>query len=350
MGDIITYDINGKARIYHQFNNRLVFVNKNSFLQHSKVQKEIRKYVFELMKLENAKSLTCIGGESYIFGMISNIEKIYAYTNSESIFEDMDFNNDFYKSLTGIFLIDYNLINKFYMPDLIICNVANLNIFLIDSMNKSLSKTIIIINCHHTQFWERKYRFTNYKLTSRKTFIADGFFVSVSIFRLKEFVPLGNTCAIAYNLNRLKIRYNAYPFDWCKLSTDKLINVLLNDFDGFTDLKLKKISSNHEHFESQNKESLILTNKYDIAFAHEVLKMQDLDEFKNKLKLRIDRFKKLNNCIFVVFNMKDKDVNLLDVVLKSKFKTYEIRNVIRDSFTFSDWKFKNVSWLNQLNH
>lgn len=332
-------------RNHHNFNKNLVFVNKNSFLQNKKIRENLRKYVLTCMD-NKVDTLTCIGGESYMFGLVSNVKKVYTYTNSETIYDDIVFNDQFYKKMTTIFTIDYNKKHRFNQTDLIICNVGSLNLKLLESMNISLSKKIIIINCHADEFWNRKNMLTNYILRSRKLFLSDRFFVSVNIFELKEFVPIGNTCAIAYNLKRLNLRNNAYPFDWCKMNTNKFITVLNNDFDGFEDVIVKKLSENHKHFEDENFPSLILKNKYGIEFAHEVLSDNDIEEFKTKLKYRIDRFKKLDNCIFVVFNC--SSLELLKEALSSRFQRFEIRNVIRNSFKFNDWKFEDVSWLDQL--
>ena len=43
-----------------------------------------------------------------------------------------------------------------------------------------------------------------------------------------DIVSLGGNCSVAYQLNKLQLRYNSYPFDWCKI--DFLFIKLIHTF------------------------------------------------------------------------------------------------------------------------
>ena len=130
-----------------------------------------------------------------------------------------------------------------------------------------------------------------------------------------EYISLGSNCSITYQLNKYGLRKNSFPFDWTKISLKQLINVLNEDFDDFVEsLELKKNSHNHLVMEeidkssfddnnNNNPSSLILTNKYKIEFAHELVCMEQIEKFKEKLNSRIIRFREVltNNLIKKIF-------------------------------------------------
>lgn len=111
-----------------------------------------------------------------------------------------------------------------------------------------------------------------------------------------EYISFGSNCALTYQFNKLGIRTNSYPFDWCKISLDQLILVLTNNFNDFLEsVKFEKFSPVHNLFDiSSNKildlDSAIFTNKYNVQFAHEFTINYELEDFKQKLKQRIERF------------------------------------------------------------
>ena len=78
---------------------------------------------------------------------------------------------------------------------------------------------------------------TNYKLILRKQYITNLYFVTVNILEYKynipKFISLGTSCVIAYQLNKLGLRKESYPFDWAKFDINKLNNVLENNFNNF---------------------------------------------------------------------------------------------------------------------
>ena len=111
-----------------------------------------------------------------------------------------------------------------------------------------------------------------------------------------QYISLGSNCALTYQLNKLGLRTNSYPFDWYKISLWQLVCVLTNIFNDFSEsVKFKKFSLVHNLFDiPSNKildlDSAIFTNKYNIQFAHEFTVNYELENFKQKFKQRIERF------------------------------------------------------------
>lgn len=187
----------------------------------------------------------------------------------------------------------------------------------------------------------------------------------------KQIVSLGSNCAVCYHLVNLGLRSQAYPFDWTSLSLKKLNQVLSNQFAGFTELEIKKFSPVHPIItngkEDQNSGSIILTNKLNIQFAHEITNSNQLDVFSTSLLRRIERFLSLNNPTFVRLETAnlttnqmteyDKLVELLDelfenyqlvIISKLKPSNNKIIWVKLESFD-SNWKYPSLNWENIFN-
>lgn len=169
-------------------------------------------------------------------------------------------------------------------------------------------------------------------------------------------ISLGGNCAVTYQLVKRGLRDKAYPFDWCKVSMNQLISALENDFIGFDDVIIKKLSD--MHLDKLERPTLLLTNRYKITFAHEILDELELKEFKNSLKRRIVRFRILKNPIFVrleTFSLNDLTVydrllKILDIwfvnykfVLITKIRpdNPKIHWIQLDDYS-SDWKYEDV--------
>jgi hypothetical protein len=365
------------------FNNHRVFISDKSFKQNKIIKKELRSYVKEHIIYTHLVNLVSIGGESYLFGLTSNnIINITNYTNSESIYNDANLNNKIYrKKLNNNLVSSYNIISDIISGELLIINLAKLNINLLNIINRRLYKKIIIINCHHTEFWKRITLLDNYKLITRKQFVSELYFVTVNILEYKyefpTFISLGTTCAVAYQLNKLGLRYESYPFDWTKTDLKKINNVLENNFELFNNVNVQKFSFNHQYADTidSNKEigSYILKNDYNISFAHEVLEntklSNNIESFKNKLEHRINKFKSHKNdyIIFTIINMyklKQNELTRLNNNLKQYFNNFKIlyisdedpnnedliQNVIwiNVNVQYIDWKYTNFNWSTEI--
>ena len=346
-----------------RFNKEIVFISKNAFRQNKIVAKDLRKYVSGFIKYEE---ITCIGGESYLYGLTNkNVKRLSHYTNSRHVLDNSIYNDKFYKKIISNNLIDYNSTNtNIVESNTLIINIAKLNTSLLKIINQRTFSTVVIINCHHFDFWKKIKLLYNYKLIKRRQFLTEYGFITVNIFSKKTtYVSLGSSCAVAYNLNRLGLRKESYPFDWCNLTIKKLNCVLENNFKDYDNLDIKKFSYNHSHLFLNSSGSFILKNKYNITFAHEILYEMNISTFKEKLNKRIIRFRKLTNVTFIMIchNTKDKQADLdrlvneldkyfpnwelvlftnLDFSKKDRIKIIKINN----EFEFKDWKYSNLDW------
>lgn len=331
------------------FNGKIVFQSYNSFQQNNlKLSKQIRKYVKTNIKTE---LIQCFGGESYLY---SDNKNSICYTNSESIYDDVKYNG--YKNIK---LIDYNKNELTFTYDDIILNLSKLNQNLMKQINESKSNRIIIINCHHKDFWKKIKLLTNFQLMIRKQFIDYklNYFITVNIFLRKSFITLGGNCSVTYQLNKYNLRNKSYPFDWSKIKINKLKEILENNFKNYEEVKVKKYSDNHN--------SWMIMNDYAI-FAHEYLEKYDIEEFKKKIKKRKENLEKVINPIFIrietnsyknkeVYNKYWQDIirNLkqryikFKVVLISKWNP-EIKEIEWKEYKcFSnDWKNNQIDWKN----
>lgn len=139
------------------------------------------------------------------------------------------------------------------------------------------------------------------------------------------YISLGSNCSITYQLSKFGLRKQAYPFDWVKITISQLIQILNEDFHDYSEsLEFVSISENHPIINCnanclEYPSSLILTNKYKIKFAHELGEKYQLDEFKNTMTERINRFKVLTN---------DKDICFIRIELTPLNKSWQT-NILR---------------------
>ena len=111
-------------------------------------------------------------------------------TNSVNIYSNCDFNSKFYSLSISNYLVNYNkvkTIDNKYMVGLI--NLANLNYNLMEKINESNLEKLLIINCHHQDFWKKIKLLTNFNIDSRKQFVCNQlkYFITVTVlFRIKN--------------------------------------------------------------------------------------------------------------------------------------------------------------------
>lgn len=193
---------------------------------------------------------------------------------------------------------------------------------------------------------------------------------------MEQIISLGSNCSVTYQLNKYNKRVISYPFDWSKISIKQLNSVLENNFKDFENVYVKKFSKNHNS-------SYVLSNKYNITFAHEVFNKYNLDEFTQLLIKRINNFtnnKISNNPIkFIRIELQPislnyvKELEKLCLLLSKYFDNYTflllvsidcninwndefkfnfnsnfniiIKNVV-DYNNFVDWKMDYIDWNN----
>ena len=191
IGTVVIYDyrnririLNKKKRIPQNFLSSTIFISSTSFQQNHKIlSTKIRSYVYN--NISKSKCITCIGGESYLYGLVLQIQNIYHYTNCKSIYNDLEFNNKFYKKNICNNLINYNNYENYFGDNnFCIINLSRLYEKLIIMLNDKNYQKIIIIKCNHNDFWKKIRLLYNYKIISRERFICEklNYFITVNIF------------------------------------------------------------------------------------------------------------------------------------------------------------------------
>lgn len=184
---MLDYRLNTRSKniIPINFNNKIVFVNINSFIQNNTLGFKIRKYVQNHIDNLNLKNVVSIGGESYLYFLNDFKYQKKFYTNNKLLFNDCIFNNKIYNNKISSFLVDYNKDKFINNCDLLLINLSKLNFNLVKQINKKNIKYIIIISCHHKDFWNKIKHLSNYKLKIRQKFIDEKikYFITVSVFQ-----------------------------------------------------------------------------------------------------------------------------------------------------------------------
>lgn len=183
------------------------------------------------------------------------------------------------------------------------------------------------------------------------------------------YVSLGSNCSVSYQLNKRNLKFKSFPFDWCKISINQLIDVLENNFYDYVDtIFIDKISYNHHSNDNINY-SIILKNKYNIIFAHEITNESQLNIFKNKLVYRINNFTTFNDkIIFIRIELKpikkSYEIYIFKLIqLLNKFSNdFILKLILNTNIQFNDfpsnieiykyhefnpdWHMDNIDWNN----
>lgn len=165
-----------KGNIPILINKKIYLININSFIQNNiHLSKKIRRFVFKNI---SKNKIIGIGGESYIYLKFTD----YFYSNSKLILKNVYLNKSVSENNSN--LINYNNFDENLSAEQIIINLSKLNKYLMEKINNSNIKNIIIISCHHHDFWKKIKLLTKYKLIVRKKFIDFNkkYFITVNIF------------------------------------------------------------------------------------------------------------------------------------------------------------------------
>jgi hypothetical protein len=223
---------------------------------------------------------------------------------------------------------------------------------------------------------------TKYEITEQYTDGKTILFCLEKIVPIIEYVSLGSSCSVAEQLNRHKLRTEAYPFDWIR--TDKfssIVESVKNNFTGFMELnKMGDINPKFplaydDNFPTENKAAAMkMSNKYGILFMHD---HSDIEEqhiiVANKYNRRIERFNNLPNKKKVVFireelkpnTLEEKDIHSFLSYLKQNNIDYTIVfvihnpknkdlpilklkidnvHIVNSTDKFVDWQRTNLDW------
>lgn len=199
------------------------------------------------------------------------------------------------------------------------------------------------------------------------------------------FVPIGNSCSIAYQLQKNNLRQFAFPFDWTRVKKLSTITKIINSkFEGYCDfIQINNVTSypllNNEEFDDTadaSKETTRAKNKYNVFSFHDFSSKMPFDEQLNEVKekywRRINRFynclgvtnrkiifvrdelepdklkeEDILNFINCITNInKDLDFEIRIICHKPKKNQINLKNVkmILDLNEFANWMRPNVDW------
>ena len=192
----------------------------------------------------------------------------------------------------------------------------------------------------------------------------------------KIFIPLGNSCSIAYNLKLLKLRTCAFPFDWVRISNfNNVTKLIQNKFYGFLDSKNFKFKEFSDKFIVNGKKgSYIYSNDY-CSFYHEFSKLiekSDFNFFKEKYSRRIKRFFEFmnssNEIIFIreefgkvnmskidnfinTINEIYPDLNYKLIIITNQKLNFSHKNLkfYYSDVRVTDWKRPELDWIQIFN-
>jgi hypothetical protein len=179
-----------------------------------------------------------------------------------------------------------------------------------------------------------------------------------------EYISLGSDCSVAYQLDMLGLRKEAYPFDWIRCNrTEDIISLMENKFQHFFDEEYLIKEKEVDNF-PLIKDDMILSNKsinivmkhklYSIIFPHEIRKgyeYLDMMIVKEKYMRRVNRFydvctNSIVKKVFVRITNKKDDYEKIDRCLKKFACNYELRIILIDKKTkYSNWKKDEIDWI-----
>jgi hypothetical protein len=197
-----------------------------------------------------------------------------------------------------------------------------------------------------------------------------------------EYISLGSTCSVAYQLQTHCIKKCTYPFDWVRINKFSNINELLkSNFEDFDKIQVKIIENLNkfplidDDFVFNDKKTIICENKF-ATFYHDFDSIENIPNQYKKYERRIDRLYNIlrsnNHIHFIRDELKPNSLHIDDIIefdniLKyinpnikytftivihnSKNKEYPILklklnniNIINDTNTFADWIRPNIDW------
>lgn len=190
----------------------------------------------------------------------------------------------------------------------------------------------------------------------------------------KIYIPFGNDCAIAYQLEKLGLRNTSLPFDWIKSDLEGLIQCIDDDFSYFCDessFTMKNTSKNFKiiqdnYFDGKLTNSIRMLNSvYDFHHLHDFKLYVELGitqnlkygfkKFKEKYNKRIIRFRELmrNNLVHkvIVHIGPQKDIELIDKLIEvfdsKSYTNFQIKFISYNEFETlktSSWKREEYDW------
>ncbi len=268
------------------------------------------KCLLEASSKNKKRNYLGIGGESLQYYLCNSemYDPAVVYTNSPGVHAD-NLTNDV-NNLATKHLVDYPKLAKSpeikqQKPTTCVINISRngLRRDLATALDQPYILDIIGVYCDSAALTNDKSYLINYYVHEFKS---NGKLYIVHLKRV-PFVSLGNTCCVAYQLQKHQLRTSRYPFDWLRYkNTKQLIDCLSDNFNGFTNITSEKAPIGvfpiiDDEFpldisKNTNISKSIKVNSYGMTFPHDVL--DDAD--KLKYIERIDRMRKLPVVDYVI--------------------------------------------------
>jgi hypothetical protein len=152
-----------------------------------------------------------------------------------------------------------------------------------------------------------------------------------------NYISLGSSCSVAYQLQKLNLKKETLPFDWIRTPNISFVlelikNNFINFFDNLEfvkdDEKFPFIEDNEDFDKVLDKKTKIYKNE-NIGFFHDFKDNITLDDVKEKYNRRIIRFYNLikTPSIFIRDEIKFKESNIpIYNELNKELKKYNINN------------------------
>jgi len=195
------------------------------------------------------------------------------------------------------------------------------------------------------------------------------------------FIPIGNACSIAYQLQQHMLRKTAYPFDWLRINRLSNVTSIINaKFEGFTDFKQCNTTTSFPLLETDDfnsdapRRTFKATNKFGAISYHDFSSDKpfndQLESINQKYQRRIDRFyQTLQSSDHIIFIRDELNPNKLTedeilefiqaikrinenlrfsirIICHKSLPDFQISNVtfIHDTNEFEIWTRPNVDW------
>lgn len=139
-----------------------------------------------------------------------------------------------------------------------------------------------------------------------------------------DYISLGPTCSVAYQLQKLGKKKESLPFDWIRCPNIKdVIYLIQNNFEGFldgisfvrNDTKFPIIKDSEIFDDVSDKETKVYRNeKMNIGFFHDFKDGITIEDVREKYNRRIKRFYEIvkGECVFIRDDMYFHQENVED--------------------------------------
>ena len=163
------------------------------------------------------------------------------------------------------------------------------------------------------------------------------------------YIGIGGDCAVAYQLRKLNLQNEAFPFDWIRSNRIQMItDTLQNNFSNFFEYTLKNGTDNFINFESNLTSRIHLKLTNGIILPHESKGFEfDRIEYEEKYKRRIERFNKVvsDKNIRKIFVRADQNILSEEKSqLQTELDKYGCKNFDILYITYNEFKTDNFTW------